>query len=67
MLSISHDQTILVHSDGSFCTRVVICQQKSKSDNKTTRGGRQAKKPKVETESHNIREMFTRASSRRKK
>ncbi|CAB4266554.1 unnamed protein product [Prunus armeniaca] len=42
-------------------------QEKSKSDNKTTRGGRQAKKPKVETESHNIREMFSRASSRRKK
>ncbi|BBG95372.1 hypothetical protein Prudu_003894, partial [Prunus dulcis] len=41
-------------------------QEKSRSDNKSTRAGRQAKKPKVETESHNIREMFTRASSRRK-
>ncbi|XP_004291258.1 PREDICTED: ribonuclease H2 subunit B [Fragaria vesca subsp. vesca] len=43
-------------------------QEKSKSDNKvTTRAaGRQAKKIKPETESHNIRDMFTRASSRKK-
>ncbi|KAB2629546.1 ribonuclease H2 subunit B-like [Pyrus ussuriensis x Pyrus communis] len=37
------------------------------SEIKPTQAGRQAKKAKMETESHNIRAMFTRASSRRKK
>lgn len=46
---------------------VIICQEKSKIDNKvTTRAaGRQAKKIKLETESHNIRDMFTRASRKK--
>nr|GMN68429.1 hypothetical protein TIFTF001_037482 [Ficus carica]GMN68441.1 hypothetical protein TIFTF001_037494 [Ficus carica] len=40
-------------------------QEKNKGGNKTTRAGRQTKKAKVETESRNIKEMFTRASRRK--
>lgn len=43
-------------------------QGKSNGEKKTAsaRNGKQSKKPKVETESKNIREMFTRASMRRR-
>ncbi|KAJ8763727.1 hypothetical protein K2173_003509 [Erythroxylum novogranatense] len=41
-----------------------IAQEKSGSDSKTKRKGKQAKKAKVETESRNIKEMFFRASRR---
>ncbi|GAV72023.1 RNase_H2-Ydr279 domain-containing protein [Cephalotus follicularis] len=43
-----------------------LLQEKGMNDKKITRAGRQAKKVKLETESHNIREMFCRASRRRK-
>ncbi|XP_050228783.1 uncharacterized protein LOC126677993 [Mercurialis annua] len=39
--------------------------EKDKSDSKTKRTSQRGKKAKVETESQNIREMFTRASRRR--
>ncbi|XP_015573896.1 ribonuclease H2 subunit B [Ricinus communis] len=42
-----------------------LMQEKGKNDGKTKRTGKQAKKAKVETESLNIREMFSRASRRR--
>ena len=38
-----------------------IWQEKGRSEVKTKRSGKQAKKAKVETESRNIREMFSRA------
>jgi ribonuclease H2 subunit B len=37
------------------------------SDKKSAKSGKQAKKVKVETESRNIKEMFSRASTRRGK
>ncbi|KAF5940371.1 hypothetical protein HYC85_021538 [Camellia sinensis] len=41
-------------------------KEKSESDKKTTRsGGRQTKKAKVETDSRNIKEMFSRATRRK--
>ncbi|KAJ4730393.1 ribonuclease H2 subunit B-like, partial [Melia azedarach] len=40
-------------------------QEKSKSDKKSNRTGKQAKKVKLETESQNIKEMFCRASRSR--
>ncbi|XP_058222521.1 uncharacterized protein LOC131332356 isoform X3 [Rhododendron vialii] len=40
-------------------------QEKNGSDKKTTRNARQIKKAKVETDSRNIRDMFTRASRRK--
>lgn len=40
-------------------------QEKSGSDKKTTRSGRQTKKAKVETDSRNIKDMFSRASRRK--
>ncbi|THG21482.1 hypothetical protein TEA_024286 [Camellia sinensis var. sinensis] len=41
-------------------------KEKSESDKKTTRsGGRQTKKAKVETDSQNIKEMFSRATRRK--
>ncbi|XP_021605704.1 ribonuclease H2 subunit B isoform X2 [Manihot esculenta] len=42
-----------------------LLQDKVKTDSKTKRTGKQAKKIKVETESLNIKEMFNRASRRR--
>ncbi|KAJ6925149.1 ribonuclease H2 subunit B isoform X1 [Populus alba x Populus x berolinensis] len=38
-----------------------LLQEKGRSEDKTKRSGKQAKKAKVETESRNIREMFRRA------
>jgi ribonuclease H2 subunit B len=38
-----------------------VWQEKDRSEDKTKRSGKQAKKAKVETESMNIREMFRRA------
>ncbi|KAL9363674.1 hypothetical protein Peur_046459 [Populus x canadensis] len=38
-----------------------LLQEKDRSEDKTKRSGKQAKKAKVETESRNIREMFRRA------
>jgi hypothetical protein len=46
-------------------TALFIYQGKG-SDKKSTQTGKQAKKAKVETESRNIKEMFTRASRRGK-
>ncbi|KAG5541178.1 hypothetical protein RHGRI_021138 [Rhododendron griersonianum] len=40
-------------------------KEKNGSDKKTTRSARQTKKAKVETDSRNIRDMFTRASRRK--
>ncbi|POO03869.1 Ribonuclease H2, subunit B [Trema orientale] len=42
-----------------------ISQEKNKSNNRSTRAGKQTKKAKVETESRNIKEMFSRASRRK--
>lgn len=41
-------------------------QDKSWSDAKNTRNGKQAKKPKVETESRNIKDMFSKAAKRKR-
>ncbi|CAK7354398.1 unnamed protein product [Dovyalis caffra] len=41
-----------------------LLQEKGRSEDKTKRSGKQAKKAKVETESRNIREMFSRACRR---
>ncbi|KAL0557722.1 hypothetical protein IC582_006272 [Cucumis melo] len=43
-----------------------ISQDKSWSDAKNTRNGKQAKKPKVETESRNIKDMFSKAAKRKR-
>ncbi|XP_028781295.1 ribonuclease H2 subunit B-like isoform X2 [Neltuma alba] len=40
--------------------------QEKNEDKKPAKRGRQAKKPKMETESHNIKDMFTRASRKKK-
>ncbi|KAJ9185099.1 hypothetical protein P3X46_004766 [Hevea brasiliensis] len=42
-----------------------LIQEKGKTDSKSKRTGKQTKKAKVETESLNIRDMFSRASRRR--
>ncbi|XP_054794537.1 uncharacterized protein LOC129300034 isoform X2 [Prosopis cineraria] len=39
--------------------------QENNEDKKPAKRGRQAKKPKMETESHNIKDMFTRASRKK--
>ena len=52
---------ILHYTDSLYCT---IYQGKG-SDKNSTRTGKQAKKAKLETESKNIKEMFSRASRRR--
>ncbi|XAR57646.1 hypothetical protein NMG60_11025878 [Bertholletia excelsa] len=48
------------NSPSSFCP----VQEKSGNDKKTSRTGRQIKKAKVERDSRNIKEMFSRASRR---
>ncbi|KAG7029739.1 Ribonuclease H2 subunit B [Cucurbita argyrosperma subsp. argyrosperma] len=42
-----------------------ISQDKTRSGAKNTRNGKQAKKPKVETESRNIKDMFSKAIKRK--
>uniref|UniRef100_A0A803PW02 Ribonuclease H2 subunit B n=1 Tax=Cannabis sativa TaxID=3483 RepID=A0A803PW02_CANSA len=42
-----------------------ISQEKNKINGRTTRAGKQTKKAKMETESHNIKDMFSRASRRK--
>ncbi|KAL5537672.1 hypothetical protein UlMin_043997 [Ulmus minor] len=55
----AHPFTVETEPGSSFS------QEKNKSNKKTTRGGKQTKKAKLETGSHNITEMFSRASRRK--
>ncbi|KAF3446485.1 hypothetical protein FNV43_RR11664 [Rhamnella rubrinervis] len=52
-------------AEGDLGSSSALEEEKNRSRNKNTRAGKQAKKAKVETDSHNIREMFTRASRRK--
>ncbi|KAB1204454.1 Ribonuclease H2 subunit B [Morella rubra] len=61
-LATQTDIKLMLLSEGAlYCT---VYQGKG-SDKKSTKSGKQAKKAKVETESKNIKEMFSRASRRR--
>ncbi|KAI5678969.1 hypothetical protein M9H77_09919 [Catharanthus roseus] len=60
------DTTILSSSVESDLPSFSAVQEKNGTEKRVTRSGRGAKKAKLETESHNIKDMFSRASRKGK-
>lgn len=58
--------TKYVHFLSKLVVQIMIWQDKSRSGAKNTRNGKQAKKPKVEIESRNIKDMFSKAIKRKR-
>ncbi|OWM87105.1 ribonuclease H2 subunit B [Punica granatum] len=58
------NRILLAAIDNGLCSPIVS-QDKNGTEKRAAKPGKQAKKAKVETESKNIRDMFTRASRRR--